>query len=134
MFEGEMSMTEREKAVRQQSDAPVCAFLNAHPQAIANVRATLPEDDVLVDVSELFKVLGDSTRCKILFVLLVCEMCVCDLSQLLGMSVSAISHQLRILRQAQLVRFRREGKTVFYALADEHVRTLLSQGMEHVLE
>ena len=66
--------------------------------------------------------------------LLVAEMCVCDLSQLLGMSVSAVSHQLRILRQAQLVRYRREGKTVFYSLADEHVRTLLSQGMEHVQE
>ena len=112
----------------------MCGFLNAHPEAIAAVRAALPEDDTLLDVSELFKVLGDSTRCKILFVLLACEMCVCDLSQLLGMSVSAISHQLRILRQARLVRYRREGKTVFYALADEHVRTLLSQGMEHVQE
>lgn len=115
-------------------EAPVCSFLVAHPDAIARVRQTLPEDDTLLDVSELFKVLGDSTRCKILFVLLVSEMCVCDLSQLLGMSVSAVSHQLRILRQAQLVRYRREGKTVFYALADEHVRTLLSQGMEHVQE
>jgi len=127
-------MNKQEQGWMPEGDAPVCTFLNAHPDAIAAVRATLPEDDTLLDVSELFKVLGDSTRCKILFVLLVSEMCVCDLSQLLGMSVSAISHQLRILRQAQLVRFRREGKTVFYALADEHVRTLLSQGMEHVQE
>ena len=127
-------MEEMEKVLAQDSETPVCTFLNAHPDAIANVRATLPEDDTLLDVSELFKVLGDSTRCKILFVLLVGEMCVCDLSQLLGMSVSAVSHQLRILRQARLVRYRREGKTVFYALADEHVRTLLSQGMEHVQE
>lgn len=119
---------------RLEEEAPVCAYLNAHPEQISNVRAALPDDDKLLDVSELFKVLGDSTRCKILFVLLMAEMCVCDLSQLLGMSVSAISHQLRILRQAQLVRYRREGKTVFYALADEHVRTLLSQGMEHVQE
>lgn len=117
-----------------ETDAPVCTYLNAHPDLIDRVRAALPDDDKLLDVSELFKVLGDSTRCKILFVLLMAEMCVCDLSQLLGMSVSAISHQLRILRQAQLVRYRREGKTVFYALADEHVRTLLSQGMEHVQE
>ncbi len=117
-----------------ETDAPVCTYLNAHPDLIGRVRAALPDDDKLLDVSELFKVLGDSTRCKILFVLLMAEMCVCDLSQLLGMSVSAISHQLRILRQAQLVRYRREGKTVFYALADEHVRTLLSQGMEHVQE
>ena len=103
-----------------EDETPTCSFLAAHPEAVAHVRAALPE--------------GDSTRCKILFVLLVSEMCVCDLSQLLGMSVSAISHQLRILRQAQLVRYRRAGKTVFYALADEHVRTLLSQGMEHIQE
>ena len=117
-----------------EDETPTCSFLAAHPEAVAHVRAALADDDTLLDVSELFKVLGDSTRCKILFVLLVSEMCVCDLSQLLGMSVSAISHQLRILRQAQLVRYRRAGKTVFYALADEHVRTLLSQGMEHVQE
>ena len=120
--------------IRLEGEAPVCTLMNAHPEAIERVRAALPEDDTLLDVSELFKVLGDSTRCKILFVLLMAEMCVCDLSQLLDMSVSAISHQLRILRQAQLVRFRREGKTVFYALADEHVRSLLSQGIEHVQE
>lgn len=118
----------------EEMEAPVCAFQNVHPDTVDKVRSTLPEDDTMLDVSELFKVLGDSTRCKILFVLLVSEMCVCDLSLLLGMSVSAVSHQLRILRQAQLVRYRREGKTVFYALADEHVRTLLSQGMEHVQE
>ena len=133
MFEGGAGMEELQKRAAE-SEAPVCSFLNAHPEAIANVRATLPDDDTLLDVSELFKVLGDSTRCRILFVLLVSEMCVCDLSLLLGMSVSAVSHQVRILRQAQLVRYRREGKTVFYALADEHVRTLLSQGMEHVQE
>lgn len=127
-------MEEQEKVTRQSEEAPVCAFLNTHPDSVAGVRGTLPDDDTMLDVSELFKVLGDSTRCKILFVLLVSEMCVCDLSLLLGMSVSAVSHQLRILRQAQLVRYRREGKTVFYALADEHVRTLLSQGLEHVQE
>ena len=97
-------MEELNRMAPAEGEAPVCTFLNAHPDAIANVRSTLPDDDTLLDVSELFKVLGDSTRCKILFVLLVSEMCVCDLSQLLGMSVSAISHQLRILRQSQLVR------------------------------
>ena len=127
-------MEELERESLQNEEAPVCAFQNAHPDAVAKIRATLPDDDTMLDVSELFKVLGDSTRCRILFVLLVSEMCVCDLSLLLGMSVSAVSHQLRILRQAQLVRYRREGKIVFYALADEHVRTLLSQGMEHVQE
>lgn len=127
-------MEDLEREPLQNEEAPVCTFQNAHPDAVAKIRATLPDDDTMLDVSELFKVLGDSTRCRILFVLLVSEMCVCDLSLLLGMSVSAVSHQLRILRQAQLVRYRREGKTVFYALADEHVRTLLSQGMEHVQE
>ena len=125
-----MTETERENL----ADAPVCGFMNAHPEAIERVRSTLPDEDTLLDVSELFKVLGDSTRGRILFVLLVSEMCVCDLSQLLGISVSAVSHQLRILRQARLVRYRREGKTVFYSLADEHVRTLLAQGLEHVQE
>ena len=128
-------MNEMEKRLsEQENEAAVCSYLCVHQQTIDAVKATLPEDDTLLDVSELFKVLGDSTRMKILFVLLVAEMCVCDLSQMLGMSISAVSHQLRILRQAKLVRFRREGKTVFYALADEHVRTLLSQGMEHVQE
>lgn len=115
-------------------EAPMCEWQETHPQAIERVKTTLPEEDTMLDVSELFKVLGDSTRCRILFVLLVSEMCVCDLSQLLSMSVSAVSHQLRILRQARLVRYRRQGKTVFYSLADEHVRTLLSQGIEHVQE
>ncbi len=128
-------MEDMEKRLAQQeSEASFCTFLCVHQQTIDAVRKTLPDDDTLLDVSELFKVLGDSTRMKILFVLLVAEMCVCDLSQMLGMSISAVSHQLRILRQAKLVRFRREGKTVFYALADDHVRTLLSQGMEHVQE
>ena len=115
-------------------DAPVCSEISAHPQAIAIIRSAMPDEDSMLDVSELFKVLGDSTRTRILFALLAAETCVCDLSELLGASVSAVSHQLRILRQARLVRYRREGKTVFYALADEHVRTLLSQGMEHVQE
>ncbi|MBO4837484.1 MAG: helix-turn-helix transcriptional regulator [Clostridia bacterium] len=115
-------------------EAPVCEWTQTHPQAIEQVRGILPDEDTMLDVSELFKVLGDSTRCRILFVLLVSEMCVCDLSQMLSMSVSAVSHQLRILRQARLVRYRRQGKTIFYSLADEHVRTLLSQGMEHVQE
>ena len=127
-------MEDQERIIMQETDAPVCALTAAHPETVERVRAALPEDDTMLDVSELFKVLGDSTRCRILFVLLVSEMCVCDLSLLLGMSVSAVSHQLRILRQARLVRYRREGKTIFYALADEHVRSLLSQGMEHVQE
>ena len=115
-------------------DAPVCSEISAHPQAIAIMRTAMPDEDAMLDVSELFKVLGDSTRTRILFTLLAAETCVCDLSELLGASVSAVSHQLRILRQARLVRYRRAGKTVYYSLADEHVRSLLSQGLEHVQE
>ena len=94
----------------------------------------MPEDEILYDLAELYKIFGDSTRIKILYVLLEAEMCVCDIALLLGMSQSAISHQLRVLKQSKLVKYRREGKTVFYSLADDHVRTIISQGMEHVAE
>lgn len=98
------------------------------------MNVTLPEDEVLYDLADLFKIFGDSTRLKILYVLFEAEMCVNDIAQLLGMTQSAISHQLRALKQSKLVRYRREGKTVLYSLADGHVRTILDQGMEHVAE
>ena len=94
----------------------------------------MPEEDKLYDLAELYKVFGDSTRIRILFLLLESEMCVCDIAQLLNMNQSAISHQLRILKQSRLVKNRREGKSVFYSLADDHVLTILSQGMEHIEE
>ncbi|MBQ9802701.1 MAG: helix-turn-helix transcriptional regulator [Clostridia bacterium] len=94
----------------------------------------MPCDDTLMDVAELFHVFSDSTRIKILYVLLRHELCVCDIAALLGMTVSAISHQLRILKSAKLVRWRRSGKTVFYTLADEHVETILAQGIDHITE
>ena len=92
------------------------------------------DDEVLYDLAELFKVFGDSTRIRILFVLFHSEMCVCDLAQLLGLTVSAVSHQLRLLKTAGLVGYRREGKNVIYALADDHVRTIMECGTEHILE
>ena len=88
----------------------------------------------LYDLAELFKIFGDSTRIRILFVLFEAEVCVCDLAQVLNMKQSAISHQLRILKQNKLVKSRREGKSVFYSLADQHVRTIIGQGMEHIDE
>ena len=94
----------------------------------------LPDDEILYDLADLFKIFGDSTRLKILYVLFESEMCVNDIANLLGMTQSAISHQLRGLKQSKLVRYRREGKTVLYSLADGHVRTILDQGMEHVAE
>lgn len=91
-------------------------------------------EDVLVEVAELFKVFGDATRVRILHILLEKEMCVCDIAQLLGMQQSAISHQLRVLKQSRLVKYRRDGKAVFYSLADSHVKTIIYQGIEHVTE
>ena len=93
-----------------------------------------PDEDTLCDLAELFKVFGDSTRCKILYVLSEGESSVGDIAQVLSMTQSAISHQLRVLRQSRLVRCRRSGKTMFYALADDHVRTILEMGMDHILE
>ena len=94
----------------------------------------MPDEETLYDLAELFKVFGDSTRVKILCVLFEAEMCVCDIAELLSMSQSAISHQLRVLKQSKLVKNRREGKTIFYSLADEHVRAIFNQGMEHIME
>ena len=94
----------------------------------------MPDDDALIDLAELFKVFGDSTRIKLLTALSGGELCVCELSETVGMSSSAVSHQLKILKQAKLVGFRREGKTVYYFLADDHVMTILKQGIEHISE
>ena len=118
----------------QENESPCCAYHHEHPMLVEDVHLVMPQETEMLRVSELFKVLGDGTRMRILFVLLASEMCVCDLSETLNMSVSAVSHQLRILRQAHLVRYRRVGKTVFYALADNHVKTLLSQGLDHIRE
>lgn len=93
-----------------------------------------PDEDLMYDLAELFRVFGDSTRVKILYVLLSGEKCVGDLSELLCATQSAVSHQLRVLKQAKLVKFRREGKTVYYALADDHVRTIIGMGVEHLTE
>ena len=98
------------------------------------VRDTLPPEEELYDLAELFKVFGDSTRIRILFVLFEAEVCVCDLAAALNMTVSAVSHQLKILKQNKLIKSRREGRSVFYSLADDHVRTIVSQGMEHIEE
>ena len=94
----------------------------------------MPNDEVLADLSDLFRVFGDTTRVKIIFALFSNEMCVCDIAELLGMTQSAISHQLRVLKNARLVKFRKEGKTVFYSLDDEHISEILKCGLEHVNE
>ena len=111
-----------------------CDFIHAHEDIVEKVRRELPGEDTLYDLTELFRIFGDSTRVRILYVLFEAEMCVCDIAALLGMTQSAISHQLRALKQAKLVKYRREGKTIFYSLADDHVVTILAQGMEHIEE
>ena len=98
------------------------------------VEAALPDEESLYDLAELFKVFGDTTRIRILYVLFEAEMCVCDIAEILNMTQSAISHQLRVLKQARLVRNRREGKQIYYSLADDHVRTIIGQGMDHIEE
>lgn len=105
-----------------------------HEAIINKVRHELPTDELLCDLSDLFKIFGDTTRVKILFSLIDTEMCVCAISELLGMTQSAISHQLKALKDAKLVGNRREGKTIFYFLSDEHVRTIVAQGFEHLIE
>ena len=105
-----------------------------HEQILNKVRRELPTDELLSDLSDLFKIFGDTTRCKILFALFESEMCVCAIAELLGMTQSAISHQLRILKDADLVGKRRDGKTIYYFLSDDHVRTIIAQGFEHLIE
>lgn len=115
-------------------DAETCDAIEVHSDLLKIVNTTLPEETELYDLAELFKVFGDSTRIRILFVLFEAEVCVCDLAAALNMTQSAISHQLKILKQSKLVKSRREGKSVFYSLADGHVRTIIAQGREHIEE
>ena len=117
-----------------EKEIEICDCCEVHENLLQIVNETLPEENELYDLAELFKVFGDSTRIRILFVLFEAEVCVCDLTKALNMTQSAISHQLRILKQSKLVKSRREGKSIFYSLADEHVRTIIDQGKEHIEE
>lgn len=111
-----------------------CSCTVIHEDVINKVRDNMPEEEILYDLAELFKVFGDTTRIKILHALFESEMCVCDIAALLTMNQSAISHQLRILKQARLVKYRRDGKVVYYSLDDEHIKSIFDQGLLHVKE
>lgn len=113
---------------------PHCRECLPHPDRIAHAMGQMPNDSELFSLADFYKIFGDSTRIRILFVLYDTELCVCDIAELLGMTVSAISHQLRVLKQARLVKYRRAGKTVYYSLADDHIHAILAQGMEHIRE
>ena len=115
-------------------DVERCEYMHVHEAIVNQVNQNMPDEEVLYDLAELFKIFGDSTRIKILYVLFEAEMCVCDIAQLLNMTSTAVSHQLRILKGNKLVKSRREGKNIFYSLADGHVTSILDQGMEHVSE
>ena len=105
-----------------------------HNDIVNEVIAKLPDEELLYDVAELFKVFGDSTRVRIICALFESEMCVCDIAAVLNMTQSAISHQLRVLKQARLVKYRRDGKTVYYSLADDHIQNIFDQAFEHIME
>ena len=111
-----------------------CEEFCTHGDVIERVRAKLPDVEELYDLAEFFKVFGDTTRIRILYVLFEAEMCVCDIAEMLSMTPSAISHQLRLLKQFKLVKSRRDGKTIYYSLADDHVRSIIDQGREHIEE
>ncbi|HHV16749.1 MAG TPA: helix-turn-helix transcriptional regulator [Gelria sp.] len=116
------------------TEVPSCSSNVVHEEVVARVREEMPLEETLYDLAELFKVFGDTTRVKILYALFAAEMCVCDIAALLNMSQSAISHQLRILKQARLVKFRRQGRVVYYSLDDEHVKQIFDQGLTHINE
>jgi len=105
-----------------------------HEKILNKVRGMLPTDEVLCDLSDLFKLFGDTTRVKIMYSLLESEMCVCAIAELIGLTQSAVSHQLKILKDANLVANRRKGKTIFYFLSDDHVKTIVAQGFDHLME
>lgn len=114
--------------------AECCEEHCIHGDVIERVRAKLPDVEELYDLAEFFKVFGDTTRIRILYVLFEAEMCVCDIAEMLNMTASAISHQLRLLKQSRLVKSRRDGKTIYYSLADDHVRSIIDMGREHIEE
>ena len=124
----------REKIKIMPHEAECCDVKEVHEEKVRQVSEMMPPEDSLYDLAELFKAFGDTTRIRILFALFEADICVCDLAELLGMTQSAISHQLRLLKQAGLVSGRREGKQIIYYLADDHVRTIIQMGMEHILE
>ena len=111
-----------------------CEYFHIHKEMGENVKSKMPCDEQLYDLADLFKVFGDTTRIKILYALFESEMCVCDIATLLNMEQSAISHQLKVLKQSKLVRSRRQGKSVIYSLDDDHVRTMIDMGFEHITE
>ncbi len=120
--------------MKKNNEMPICEFLCADHQVVKRVEENMPDDEILYELAELYKIFGDSTRIKILYALFESELCVCDIAKLLNLTTSAVSHQLRTLNRARLVKYRREGKNVIYSLSDDHVRTIINQGINHIEE
>ncbi len=113
---------------------PCCDITVIHEELVEQVRQNMPPEEALFNLADLFKVFGDTTRIRILYALFQSEMCVCDIAHLLGMTQSAISHQLRVLKGAKLVRYRKEGRVVYYSLDDEHIKAIFDEGYQHIQE
>lgn len=124
----------KNKGIDEMKKISICEITTIHEDVIQKVKENMPEEDVLYSLGEFFKILGDGTRIKILNALFYSEMCVCDIAALLGMTQSAISHQLRVLKQGRLVKHRKEGKSVYYSLDDEHIKHIIEQGLTHIKE
>lgn len=122
----------KQRGEKMKKETLVCECTVIHQEVIDKIK--LPEEEVLYDLGDFFKILGDSTRIKILSALFQSEMCVCDIAALLGMTQSAISHQLRVLKQGRLVKHRKEGKVVYYSLDDDHIKHIIDQGLTHISE
>ncbi len=129
-----MNSFEEKLAKRAAEPLELCGTKHVHSELVKKVLESIPDEEELYSLADFFKVFADSTRIRILYVLLCAETCVCDIAELLGMTQPAISHQLRILKQMDLVKARRDGKTIYYSLADDHIVSILSQGMEHIRE
>lgn len=120
--------------INEKVDIENCDCNVIHQDVVNAVKEKMPDEENLYDLAELFKVFGDTTRIKILYALFTSEMCVCDIAAVLGMTQSAISHQLRILKHARLVKYRKEGKVVYYSLDDDHIKQIFDQGLNHINE
>ena len=122
------------KLQNNETAEPICETMMIHTDIIEKVKSDFPADSLVEKMALFYKIFGDSTRIRILCALDKAELCVCDMSALLGMTVSAVSHQLKLLRESDLVKTRRDGKIVYYSLSDEHVQKIIECGMEHILE
>lgn len=120
--------------MQQKEFAPCCEENVVHKECVSEICSHMPDINMLYDLADLYRIFGDSTRIRILYTLFEHELCVCDIAEILQMTVSAISHQLRILKSAGLVTYRRDGKSCYYSLADEHVKTIIKMGIDHITE